>query len=219
MKKIIALAISFVLCLTVYNSAFALNGPSISDVSNAESQDSRLQELEDKYGVKITLNDENTVLSNDDVKELEDFLSELTTTVDSYKVCLVSRTAQARGTMRDGLYNCSWNRPVDEHVSSDDGRYGFNVTGTLYMTWNVNKTTTNGKVYLSGAITGCYVVGSYSGSMSLLGGSINAEGNGTNCATTNPIAVCFFEVQYSLLTITFLHSFSADVIDFYLPAY
>lgn len=212
MKRLLAMMLMVSILFTM-TSAFSLCNNNIL-TSETYTITEKLDYLEDKWNVRLFLNDAERIPTGADLQEFDIFLGKLTQSMNSISKKLVNGAVSIRS---DGRFDKSWDTEIDEHVTQ--GQYGFYVRGTMRTTWFVNKSTVNGKVYLSGRVTNCRFLSgtSYSGTASFVGGSLNVQGNGTSCATTRPSADMSFEVVYDLLTVVFEHTFDTSYVELYLP--
>ncbi len=191
-----------------------------------QAQLERVEEIESKYDVIITPHDANSTAYLDPVAldEVESFLmmmEALSASQKQNRIMMVLEeenisgvSTQANSTTTTWPIDCS--NQVDQYVTMSDGSR-IHVQGTVYYVGLVRKTSENGKVYLSGYISDCYVDGIYSGTQRFLSGSLNIQGSGTSGASYCPSGTILFEVSFQTLTVTGKQTFYYPIIDFVAP--
>ena len=225
MKKVVCVLLVLLFPFSCLSTALAA---SYEETRFIETQTEKVKDLESRYGVCITPHDANSTdyLAPSALEEVENYLiimdafvrmqrqNEVGVSVFEEEISFSETLEQTSSTVTS--WDIDRSNYVDDYVTLADGSR-FNVRGNVYYEGYAQKTVTDGKVYLSGYISNCYVEGIYTGTQSFLGGSLNIQGNGTTAASYCPSGTLLFEVSFQAMTVSGRHTFWYPIIDFVTP--
>ncbi len=211
MKKCISIILVVLLLVSFSNPALAVSQAEAQKQEISAIQGEKVRSLEEKYNARITPNDGNyNFIDPETLAKVEAFLIELNKTQLKPERKIVRKASGINGTS-----NWDWDEKVDQYIRIDSSTQ-FRVRGTLHILGSITEKRSDGKIYLSGKVTDCYIAnGSYVGSMEFKYGSLGIQGSGTTVASVSPQATVLFEIPIDHVTVSTEYTWYSSYWDFF----